>query len=105
MNSTIQLEVISAKDGSTVRTVTLDLRNEIGFYRCHRSRNYIVTWINKRIPSVYPQRRQQLVMLPRAFVRICPQIAEVGFAGVVKVSEEQLRELGFIVPVDRRLTV
>lgn len=68
--------------------------NEIGYCICARSGNYIATWINPASPA----RRQQIVVLYRAFLRTLPVTDRRVTGGTQYVSNEQLEELGFLVP-------
>lgn len=72
--------------------------NEIGFYRCARSTNFIVTWTVPNVPPQSRHARQQIVVLPGAFYRILPHVDRRSTAGCTYITDEQLTELGFVKP-------
>jgi hypothetical protein len=70
---------------------------EIGFCRCARTGNYIVSWRHDPRNRVLHRRRQEIIVLPRAFFRILPQVDRRAVAGCTDATAEQLAELGFVV--------
>lgn len=93
MKTTVyNIDVIDARNGSTVRTVTLDLRkNTIGYCLDRRSGCFIVTLSKAHKPGSRPQ---QIAVLP-AFFRKVTGINPKSIANVISVTDAQLNQLGF----------
>lgn len=95
MTTTYNIEVIPA-DGSPSYTVILNAPiHPIGYRYSRRSNSFIVVW------SPQSRRKQEIEVMPRAFVKVLPELKAgilAGYtAGSVDVAESQLRELGFYV--------
>lgn len=98
MTTTFKIDRFNVQSGafdkgsvSIIRTYT------IGYVRCRRSANFIVTFCNPSFPASSGSYRQQIVVLPGAFFRILSQLDRDEFAGCTEATPDQLVALGFIV--------
>ncbi|RAV19510.1 hypothetical protein [Paenibacillus contaminans] len=92
MQKTFTVDVFNATTGQfDIGTVTLTpYHHQIGYYRDHRSQNYIVSLVDSK------KLRQQIVVLPAAFFRILPELADDPIAGLAIITRKQLLSLGFV---------
>jgi|GEM_PF-4316338 len=69
----------------------------IGYVRCGRSGNMIVTFCNPSIPTRLPAYRQQIVVLPGLFYKVLPSVRRDIVASCIEITPAQLLDLGFII--------
>lgn len=72
---------------------------EVGYVLDRRSGNFIVTKIDTIFPASSKFRRQQIIVLPNAFLRTLPHLDRSTVAGFIEINADQAHELGFIVRV------
>ncbi|MFC5650920.1 hypothetical protein ACFPYJ_17730 [Paenibacillus solisilvae] len=92
MKTVFKIDIFNVSTGNfDLGSVSINRTHTIGFVRCGRSGNMIVTC---NLASISP--RQQIVVLPGAFNRILPDVSRYAVAGCTQATSDQLRALGFI---------
>ena len=84
MTTAYKIDVFNACTGEFDRGAASIIRTHtLGFVRCSRSDNFIVTFCNPAFPPRSGSYRQQIVVLPGAFYRIMPDINRDAIAGTI----------------------
>ncbi|WP_028546236.1 hypothetical protein [Paenibacillus taiwanensis] len=70
---------------------------EIGYCLSHRTGNFEVTYANLAVSPYDRPRLTTVIILPRAFHRIVPEVHERSIAGCVEINYAQMVKLGFFI--------
>lgn len=91
-----KFDIFNFQTGEFDQSVSLYRTYSIGYVLSPRSGSYIVTFVNPSLPQTTKGARQEISVLPRAFLRIMPEVKADVIAGCIEATPDKLRELGFI---------
>lgn len=74
----------------------------IGYVRDHRSGNWICAWVDETMPALSKKRRQEIIVMYRALLRVLPQVDRRAVMGTAEVTYNELVALGFMPPAERK---